>query len=75
MAILVCKPTVRFSVFTPTLLRLLRGVYTVARTLDTPSEVVITSANDSQHSPQSRHYLNEALDLRVKLTLGARAPG
>jgi hypothetical protein len=29
-----------------------------------PKEIVITSANDSKHSNNSKHYLNEALDLR-----------
>lgn len=29
-----------------------------------PDELVITSINDSKHSENSRHYTNEAIDLR-----------
>ncbi len=32
----------------------------------TPNEIWITSINDSLHSKGSRHYLNEAMDLRSK---------
>lgn len=66
MATLTCKPTVRFKAFTPALLHLLRGVYAVAAPLVAPAAIVITSANDSTHSPTSRHYSDEAIDLRVK---------
>lgn len=55
-----CKPSVRFKAFTPALLRILRAVHTVA-----PGSV-ITSANDSTHGPHSRHYTDEAIDLRTK---------
>lgn len=65
MAGLVCKSGVRVKAFTPALLRLLRGVWTVAQGCTDVSDVVITSANDSAHHAQSRHYTNEALDLRV----------
>lgn len=30
------------------------------------NEMVITSVNDSKHTPKSRHYTNEAFDLRTK---------
>lgn len=66
MAGLICKPSVRFTAFTPALLRILRAVYTVASTCTDVSNVVITSANDSTHGEKSRHYTNEALDLRSK---------
>jgi hypothetical protein len=66
MAALTCKATVRFKAFTPAMLRLLRGVYAVAETLTDPPAIVITSANDSAHSEKSRHYTDEAIDLRVK---------
>jgi hypothetical protein len=65
VAALTCKPSVRFKAFTPALLRILRAVYTVAQGLDL-SEVVITSANDSGHMVTSRHYTDEAIDLRTK---------
>lgn len=52
--------TVRFKQFTPALLRLLRAIYTVC------PDAVITSANDGGHMAGSRHYTNEALDLRCK---------
>lgn len=35
-------------------------------TLDLPPALVITSINDSQHLPNSRHYTDEALDIRSK---------
>lgn len=59
-----CKSTVRVHAFTPALLRILSAVYTVAQTVTIPPEVVITSINDSTHSPTSRHYTDEAVDLR-----------
>jgi hypothetical protein len=31
-----------------------------------PSELVITSGNDSTHGKNSRHYRNEAIDIRSK---------
>ena len=65
MAALTCKPTVRFKCFTPALLRILRAVYVVAQSFEL-SEIVITSANDSTHAVTSRHYTDEALDLRTK---------
>jgi hypothetical protein len=55
-----CKSSVRFKGFTPALLRMLRALHAVA------PACVITSANDSTHSPTSRHYTNEALDIRTK---------
>lgn len=65
MAALICKAGVRFKAFTPALLRILRAVFAVASRTEQPPEIVITSANDSTHSKNSRHYSNEALDLRV----------
>ena len=64
MAGIACKPSVRFKAFTPALLRILRGVWTVAQDCQAVPEIVITSANDSTHGETSRHYVNEALDLR-----------
>jgi hypothetical protein len=66
MAALTCKSTVRFKAFPPAMLRMLRAVYTVARELTEPPEIVITSANDSTHSEHSQHSRDTALDLRVK---------
>jgi len=65
MATLACKPTVRFKTFTPAMLRMLTALYSVARGWTKSSTVVITSANDSTHGETSRHYKDEALDLRV----------
>ena len=45
---------------------MLRGVFTVAQGCVDVQDVVITSANDSTHGQKSRHYTNEALDLRSK---------
>lgn len=64
MAGLTCKSSVRFQAFTPALLRILRGVYSAAVSCSDVPDVVITSANDSTHGEHSRHYANEAIDLR-----------
>ncbi len=32
--------------------------------LDYPGEVIITSGSDGKHSPTSRHYKGEAIDIR-----------
>jgi hypothetical protein len=66
MATLTCKSTVRFRAFTPAMMRMLRGIYRVAETLAEPPSIVVTSANDSTHSANSRHYTDEALDIRTK---------
>jgi hypothetical protein len=67
MALLLCKPTVRFKGFTRGLVRILVAVQRVAE-ITRMKEIVITSANDGKHSqrPRSRHYSNEALDLRSR---------
>lgn len=64
----VAKSNVRVKVFTPHLLRMLETL----TWLDThpvqgqPAELCVTSINDSTHRPDSKHYLNLALDLRIK---------
>lgn len=73
MAALSCKTSVRFREFTPALVRLLRGVFAVAQSCADVAAVVITSANDSAHGEHSRHYKNEALDLRSKSFPSAEA--
>ena len=68
MARVTCKASVRFKGFTRGLIRILVGVQRVAERTQIPSEIVITSANDGKHSkrPRSRHYSNEAIDVRSK---------
>jgi hypothetical protein len=65
---LTTKPTVRFRVITPALLRMKGVLLFASNTLpDLPAEgLVITSGSDSKHDPQSRHYHGEAVDLRSK---------
>jgi hypothetical protein len=67
MARVTCKPSVRFQGFTRGLIRILVAVQRVAERTRM-AQVVITSANDGKHSqrPRSRHYTNEALDLRSR---------
>ena len=67
MAQVVCKPSVRFKGFTRGLVRILVAVQRVAERTRM-AQVVITSANDGKHSqrPRSRHYTNEAIDLRSR---------
>ena len=63
-----CKPTVRFKGFTFPLLTILDTLVW----LDAhpgkgqPPDLVITSANDSQHKAGSKHYGNLAVDVRSK---------
>ena len=67
MARVTCKTSVRFKGFTRGLIRILVGVQRVAERTQM-KEIVITSANDGRHSqrPRSRHYTNEALDVRSR---------
>ena len=64
----ITKATVRFKRFTPALMTLLNTLYAcdLGKLEGQPEDLVITSANDSQHLPTSRHYTNEALDVRCK---------
>lgn len=49
------------------MLHLLSTLYGMRTHSDVPSSgLVITSANDGQHMPTSRHYRDEALDIRSK---------
>jgi hypothetical protein len=66
MAGLTCKPSVRFERFTPALLRMVNAVYAVAQRTTDVGDIVITSANDGTHMQGSRHYTDEALDLRSR---------
>lgn len=45
---------------------LLEVLRAVAITITDVPELVVTSISDSQHSPNSRHYRNEAIDIRSK---------
>jgi hypothetical protein len=63
---LTCKDTVRFKRFTPAMVRMIAVLADLAVTSGAaPDPLVITSANDSQHDPHSRHNTDEALDLRT----------
>ena len=67
MATVTCKAGVRLSGLTAGLCRILSVLEDLSRTATgLPPELVITSINDSTHGPTSRHYRNEALDLRSK---------
>ena len=54
---------VYFQEFTPAIRRILEVVWAVNDTHK--YGLVITSANDSVHAQKSRHYSNEALDIRT----------
>lgn len=65
-AMLACKESARFRRFTPAMLNMLAVLGALAATHGAaPEPLVITSANDSTHDPHSRHYTDEALDLRT----------
>ena len=63
-----CKTSVRFKRFTPAMMTLLNALYAadVGKVEGQPVNLVITSGNDSQHGARSRHYADEALDVRSK---------
>ena len=65
---LICKSSVRFKRFTPALMTLLNALCATDRSKvdGQPDDLVITSANDSTHAENSRHYIDEALDVRSK---------
>lgn len=58
---LTIKPGVRFEHDSLALGRILATLLL----LDHPGTLVITSGSDGTHSPTSRHYRGEALDLRI----------
>jgi len=65
MATVTCKTSVRFKRFTAGGIRILSGVYRCATSCGDVQTVVITSAHDGTHVPTSRHYTDDALDVRV----------
>ena len=66
MATLTAKASARFKAFTPSLLYILNAVYLESLKCDDVGSIVITSVNDSRHSKRSRHYTNEAIDIRTR---------
>ena len=62
------KPNCRIKTLPRGLVLILYGLYKFVRSRPDlcPAEVVITSINDSGHSKNSRHYKDEAVDLRSK---------
>ncbi len=68
MAIKLKSKSVVFTELTPALAYILYALERFHRTskVDQPTDLVITSMNDSNHSPKSRHYKNEAIDIRSK---------
>lgn len=64
----ICKATVRFKRFTPAMLTLLNALYAAdqGRMEGQPADLVITSANDAAHLATSKHYTDQALDVRSK---------
>jgi hypothetical protein len=66
---LICKASVRFKRLTPALMEILNTLFAMDqhRAADVqPADLVITSANDSTHGATSRHYRDEAIDVRSK---------
>lgn len=65
---LICKPSVRFKRFTPAMMAMLNALYAadLGKIEGQPEDLVVTSANDSTHGPQSKHYADLALDVRSK---------
>jgi|TARA_R110000787_G_scaffold141904_6_gene255464 hypothetical protein len=66
VAKLAVKASARFKAFTPAMLYILQVVYLEARECTSVENIVITSVNDSGHSTHSRHYTDEAIDIRTR---------
>lgn len=71
MSALVVKTGAVFHRFTPALVHMLNVLLQMAQegrdlVPGMPEDLVITSAHDSTHAATSRHYKDEALDLRSK---------
>lgn len=64
--ITVKNSTVHLKVLTPALAWIFYklSLFHEERLSPQPNELVITSINDSVHTPGSKHYSNEAIDLR-----------
>jgi hypothetical protein len=72
-----CKPTVRFKGFNFSLLTILDTLVCLDAhpVKGQPEDLVITSANDSQHKVGSKHYENLAIDVRSRSFADATARG
>ena len=59
---------VHLKVVTPALSFILYklAIFHAEKMVTQPENLVITSINDGAHSPGSKHYTNEAIDLRSK---------
>lgn len=67
MPLIKCKAEVKLQGLTAGLAWMLFTLERVVRTdgQGLPAEVVITSLNDGKHATNSRHYVNEAMDIRT----------
>jgi len=66
MKIIQFKSTVRIKRWTPAIAKIIDSLNILQNKYTWLPELVITSANDSTHSENSRHYKDEALDVRSK---------
>src|SRR5687767_6007740 len=67
MAKILCKDSVRLKGVTPALAWMFYVLDGLARhKAGLPDQLVITSIYDGTHSPNSRHYVGEAIDIRSK---------
>ncbi len=60
------KDGVRFKRWTPFLNLILDTLHIIQNKYDWVPDLVVTSVNDSTHMVGSRHYSDEAIDLRSK---------
>lgn len=57
---------VRFNNLTPAMAYMLFAIERFSNIWSFPDELVITSINDGVHGEKSRHYTDEAIDIRSK---------
>jgi hypothetical protein len=66
MKIIQFKDNVRIKRWTPAIATILDNAEVLMNRYSWIPELVITSCNDSNHAVNSRHYKDEALDIRSK---------
>lgn len=72
MTEIVFKENCRFKTFSPTLQWIFECLWKVKDNAGVDT-ITVTSVNDSRHSTDSRHYRDEAIDIRSKNFLGLDA--
>jgi hypothetical protein len=60
------KENVRIKIYSRAIREILDALFELQNLYDWLPDLVVTSCNDGTHKPGSRHYTNEAMDVRSK---------